>query len=48
VYLIHRHSTQAGTGSGYAELEEAFNLLDPKMQLLKIPIIPHKINFEYR
>jgi len=48
VYLIHRHSTQAGTGRGYAELEEAFNLLKPKMQLVKIPIFQHKIHFEDR
>jgi len=48
VYLIARYSNEAGTASGHTELEEAFNLLEPKMQLLKIPIIPHKINFEYR
>jgi hypothetical protein len=48
VYSIARYSNEAGTASGHTELEEAFNLLEPKMQLLKIPIIPHKINFEYR
>ena len=48
VYLIDRYSKEAGTTSGHTELEEAFHLLEPKMQLLKIPIILHKINFEYR
>ncbi|MEG4066450.1 DUF3800 domain-containing protein [Microcoleus sp. Pol11C2] len=48
VYLIDRSSKEAGTASGSTELEEAFNLLEPKMQLLKIPIFPHKINFEDR
>lgn len=33
VYWIHRHSTQAGTARGNAELEEAFNLLESKMHL---------------
>ena len=48
VYSIDRYSKEAGTASGYTELEEAFHLLEPKMQLLKIPIIQHKIHFEYR
>jgi hypothetical protein len=48
VYLIDRSSKEAGTASGNTELEEAFNLLEPKMQLLKIPILQHKINFEDR
>jgi hypothetical protein len=48
VYLIDRYSKEAGTASGPTELEEAFNLLEPKMQLLKIPILQHKINFEDR
>jgi Protein of unknown function (DUF3800) len=48
VYLIDRSSKEAGTASGNTELEEAFNLLEPKMQLLKIPILSPKINFEYR
>jgi len=48
VYLIDRNSKEAGTASGNTELKEAFNLLEPKMQLLKIPVLPHKINFEYR
>jgi hypothetical protein len=48
VYLIDRHSKPAGTARGYAELEEAFNLLKPKMQLVKIPIFQHKIHFEDR
>ncbi len=48
VYLIDRSSKEAGTASGNTELEEAFNLLEPKIQLLKIPILQPKINFEYR
>ena len=48
VYLSARHSKPAGTARGYAELEEAFNLLKPKMQLVKIPIFQHKIHFENR
>ncbi len=47
-YLIHFHSKPAGTARRYAELEEAFNLLKPKMQLVKIPIFQHKIHFEDR
>jgi hypothetical protein len=47
-YLIHFHSKPAGTARRYAELEEAFNLLKPKMQLVKIPILQHKIHFEDR
>jgi hypothetical protein len=48
VYLIDRNSKEAGTASGYTELEEAFHLLEPKMLLLKIPILQHKIYFEDR
>jgi hypothetical protein len=48
VYLIDRYSKEAGTTSGHTELEEAFHLLEPKMQLLKIPILQHKIHFEDR
>ena len=48
VYLIDLHSKLAGTARGYAELEGAFNLLKPKMQLVKIPIFQHKIHFEDR
>ncbi|MEG3908821.1 DUF3800 domain-containing protein [Microcoleus sp. w2-18bC1] len=48
VYLIDRYSKEAGTASGHTELEEAFHLLEPKMQLLKIPILQHKIHFEDR
>ena len=48
VYLIDRYSKEAGTASGHTELEEAFNILEPKMQLLKIPILPPKIHFEDR
>lgn len=48
VYLIDRSSKEAGTASGNTELEEAFNLLKPKMQLFKIPIFQHKIHFEDR
>jgi len=48
VYLIDRHSKPVGTARRYAELEEAFNLLKPKMQLVKIPIFQHKIHFEDR
>ncbi|WP_445247030.1 DUF3800 domain-containing protein [Microcoleus sp. OTE_8_concoct_300] len=48
VYLIDRYSKEAGTASGHTELEEAFHLLEPKMQLLKIPILEHKIHFEDR
>jgi hypothetical protein len=48
VYLIDRNSKEAGTASGHTELEEAFHLLGPKMQLLKIPILQHKIHFEDR
>jgi len=47
VYFIDRHSKPAETARAYAELEEAFNLLKPKMQLVKIPIL-HKIHFEDR
>ena len=46
--LNNRNSKEAGTASGHHELEEAFHLLEPKMQLLKIPIFQHKIHFEYR
>ncbi|MBC6434575.1 DUF3800 domain-containing protein [Nostoc sp. HG1] len=42
VYLIDRSSKEAETARGDAELEEAFNLLEPKMQLVKIPILQHK------
>ena len=48
VYLIDHNSKEAGTASGHTELEEAFHLLEPKMQLLKIPIFQHQIYFEYR
>ena len=48
VYLIDRPSKPAGTARRYAELEEAFNLLKPKMQLVKIPTFQHKIHFEDR
>ena len=48
VYLIDRNSKEAGTASGHRELEEAFHLLEPKMQLLKTPILQHKIHFEDR
>ncbi|MEG4941150.1 DUF3800 domain-containing protein [Microcoleus sp. F4-D5] len=48
VYLIDRYSKKARTASGHTELEEAFHLLEPKIQLLKIPILQHKIHFEYR
>jgi hypothetical protein len=48
VYLIDRNSQEAGTASGHTELEEAFHLLEPKMLLLKIPILQHKIYFEDR
>jgi hypothetical protein len=48
VYLIDLHSKLAGTARGYAEFEEAFNLLKPKRQLVKIPIFQHKIHFEDR
>jgi hypothetical protein len=48
VYLIDRNSKEAGTASGHTELEEAFHLLEPKMQLLKIPILQQKIHFEDR
>ncbi len=48
VYLMNRNSKEAGTASGHHELEEAFHLLQPKMQLLKIPILQHKIHFEDR
>lgn len=39
VYLIDRSSKEAGTVSGSTVLEEAFNLLKQKMQLLEIPIL---------
>ena len=48
VYLIDRNSKEAGTASGHTELEEAFHLLEQKMQLLKIPILQDKIHFEDR
>jgi hypothetical protein len=48
VYSIARYSKEAGTASGHTELEEAFHLLEPKMQLLKIPILQQKIHFEDR
>jgi len=48
VYLIDRSSKESETARGNAELEEAFNLLEPKMQLVKIPILQHKIHFEDR
>jgi hypothetical protein len=46
VYLSDRYSKKARTASGHTELEEAFHLLEPKMQLLKI--FKHKIHFEDR